>query len=458
MASIRRINVQCPNCRQPINTQIDAIIDPAQDPNAKTRLLSGRANTIQCPNCGSPVTVAAPLLYHDGSKDLLITFVPMELGLPKDAQEKAVGDLMRELMTRIPQNQMRGYLFNPRSSLTMQGLIDQVLQADGVTPEMMEAQKTRARLVETLLQTPEESLDAFIQQIDAQIDAPFFQLMTMMAQRVAQDGRPDMAQQIVMVQQRVAELSTFGGELLAASQRQEEIVREVAAQINELGQGATREDFLALAIQFAALDDPQEGQQHLEALVGLARPAFDAPFFQQLKLKTGQAPADERDMLEALEEILTALIDAVDQQSQADMQNIIGFLQAALQHPDPAAFLQANAGMIDDTVLSVLVTNIEQAQQQGNAAAAARLKEIYDTAIGVLQSAMPPELRFVNELLSAPSLDDARAMMNDEGRTYGGNLIATIDAIGQVLSSRGESALLDRLQILRAEAEQMFAG
>ena len=40
----------------------------------------------------------------------------------------------------------------------MQGLIDQVLQADGVTPEMMQAQRDRVKLVETFMQASEDTL------------------------------------------------------------------------------------------------------------------------------------------------------------------------------------------------------------------------------------------------------------------------------------------------------------
>src|SRR5690606_10637263 len=116
------------------------------------RLLSGRTNTVLCPSCGVTSTVAAPLLYHDSAKELLISFVPMELGLPKEQQEKVMGDLMRQLTAQIPKDSFKGYLFQPRQALTMQGLVEQILQADGVTPEMMEQQRARVRLVETLLQ------------------------------------------------------------------------------------------------------------------------------------------------------------------------------------------------------------------------------------------------------------------------------------------------------------------
>jgi uncharacterized Zn finger protein len=91
------MNLNCPSCGRPINAVVETVIDAGQDPQSKARLLSGQTNNIRCPNCGNMVTVAAPLLYHDASKELLIAFVPMELNLTKDQQEKTIGDLMREL-------------------------------------------------------------------------------------------------------------------------------------------------------------------------------------------------------------------------------------------------------------------------------------------------------------------------------------------------------------------------
>ena len=151
----RQMNLKCPNCGRPFTGTVDTVIDPTLDPQAKARLLCGQLNTLRCPNCGNPVTVAAPVLYHDASKELLIAFMPMELNLTKDQQEKAIGDLMREL--KLTQQAMKGYVFQPRRALTMQNLIEQVLQADGVTPEMMEEQRNRVRLLENLMQTPPDN-------------------------------------------------------------------------------------------------------------------------------------------------------------------------------------------------------------------------------------------------------------------------------------------------------------
>src|SRR5262245_29655442 len=222
MAKAIQTTISCTQCRQPIRATIQGLIDPVQNPQAKIDLLSGNLNTTICPNCGAPNTVLTPLLYHDPAKELLISYVPMELGLPKDAQEKVIGELMRDLTSQLPQGSFKAYLLQPRQALTMQGLVDQVLQADGVTPEMMEVQRNRVRLVEQFLQAQENDLPELVRQHDAEIDAEFFQTMTLLAQQVLQEGRQAVAQRVVEIQGLIAQFSTYGQQLIEQSRVQEE--------------------------------------------------------------------------------------------------------------------------------------------------------------------------------------------------------------------------------------------
>jgi len=158
MPKVMQTTISCVQCRQPVRATVQGLIDPAQNPQAKVALLSGTLNTTPCPNCGTANSVLTPLLYHDASKELLISFVPMELGLSRDAQEKAIGELLREVTTNLPQGAFKAYMLQPRQALTMQGLVEQVLAADGVTSEMLQAQRDRVKLVETFIQASDESL------------------------------------------------------------------------------------------------------------------------------------------------------------------------------------------------------------------------------------------------------------------------------------------------------------
>jgi hypothetical protein len=335
----------------------------------------------------------------------------------------------------------------------MQGLIDQILQADGISPEMREEQRTRARLIETFIRTADEDLPALVAEHDGKIDGQFLQLMTLMGQRLLQEGQRDAAEQIARTQQAVVQLSTFGQQLLQQSQAQEEIVRQVAMDVQGLGADADRSDLLELALRYGARPD---GDDWLQALVGLARPAFDNLFFQEMTVRTGQAPAAERDALESVRERLEQLSSMVDQQTQLAVQEAAGFLQAVLTSANPDELLQANADMIDDTFMAVLTANIQEADRQGNTNAANRLKDVYQRVVNLLRNTMQPELRFINELLSTPTDDEARDMIVQQAGQYGQGLLDMMDAVEDILVSRGEAGALERLAFLREEAQQVI--
>ncbi len=440
--------ISCVQCRQPIRANVQGLIDPGKNPQAKVALLSGSINTVPCPNCGAPNTVLMPLLYHDGSKELLISFVPMELGLSRDAQEKAIGDLLREVTSNLPQGAFKAYMLQPRQALTMQGLVDQVLQADGVTPEMMQAQRDRVKLVETFIQASEETLPELVQQNDARIDAQFFQTMTLALQQFLQQGREPLAERVAYVQNRIVELSTFGKKLMEQSQAQEAAIEKVAEAVNALGEQAQPADFLKLAIEY--MDD----ENSLQALVGLVRPVFDYNFFQELTQHISKAPASERDKLEGLREQLLELTAMVDQQAQMAMQEAANLLRAILTSQNPDELIAANLGMIDSTFMQVLSLNIQDATRRADVNASARLKDIYNRVIGALQAHMPPELRFINELLSAPSDDDARGMLTQHINEYGTPFLAAMDAVEEQIAGQGNPALMERFTMLRREATQ----
>lgn len=441
MSAVTQTTLRCSSCGQPFPAQVRTYIDPASDPQGKIALLNGQLNAARCPHCRVINMVAAPLLYHDPAKELLVAYVPMELNLQKDQQEKIIGDLMRAL----PKDNFKGYMFSPRRALTMQGLIEQVLQADGVTPEMMEMQRERVRLVQQLVDAPDDQIPALVNEHDALIDRQFFQTMSMMAQRMLEVGQPQLAQRVAQVQNYIARLSTVGQSLIQRQAEQEQIVQEVAEAIQSLGEGASRADFMNLAVQYAGDDD------RLQALVGMARPAFDYTFFQELSVFTGQAPAQERDRLETLRDTLLALTESIDAQARMEVNNAARLLQALLEAPDMDELLQANAHLIDDTFMAVLTVNIQEADRAQNGEASARLRQIYERVMTMIQDTMPPELVFVNELLSAQSENQAREMITARAHEFGDSLLQMMDAVSEALATQGNQPLYDRLLLLREE-------
>lgn len=186
----------------------------------------------------------------------------------------------------------------------------------------------------------------------------------------------------------------------------------------------------------------------------MVRPVFDYNFFQELTQHISKAPASERDKLEGLREQLLELTAMVDQQAQMAMQEAANLLRAILTSQNPDELIAANLGMIDSTFMQVLSLNIQDATRRADVNASARLKDIYNRVIGALQAHMPPELRFINELLSAPSDDDARGMSTQHINEYGTPFLAAMDAVEEQIAGQGNPALMERFTMLRREATQ----
>lgn len=441
--------LQCSNCGTPNPVALRRVINAQSDPQGKAMLLSGSVNQFRCQACGTVNTVSSPILYHDGTKELLIAFVPMDVAMRQGlSEDKMVGDLMNELTRSIPKEEFRAYMFNPKRALTMKGMIEQILEADGITKEMLEDQQKRVMLVQKFLEAKsEEELVKMIGENDAEINMTTFQTLSLMAQRLIQQGNQQVVAHLAAVQQVLLENSTFGKELQQRQDAQEEQIREVAADIEALGEDPKREDFLNLVLKYI------DNEDKLSALVGLVRPAFDYEFFNMLTTHIGKAPADEREKLEALRDLLNELTQAIDQQSRALVQQKAQFLQILLGSNEYQQLLAENADQIDDNFMAILTANIQEAERRGEIPVAAKLKQIYQAAVAILQSQMSPELQFLNQLLSTPDDASLQELIKANAANFDAELLETLDAVEQMFAAQGQQAALTRLAQIRTALE-----
>ena len=445
MTQPTQTTLQCSNCGTPNAVVMRRVIDVQNDPQGKNALLSGQINQFQCQNCGTVNSVSSPLLYHDASKEMLIAFVPMDVAMRRGSnEEQMVGQLMNELTGTLPKEQFRSYMFNPKRALTMKGLIEQILEADGVTPEMMAEQQKRVELVQKLFEADsEEKLTALIAEHDDQIDVSVFQTISLMAQRMIQTGQQQAVGHLAAIQQILLEESTFGKELEQRQQAQEEVVRTVAAELEQLDENATRSDFLDIAISYAGDEDK------LQALVGLIRPAFDETLFAEFAERINQASAEDRAMLEGVRDTLQEFVQQVDQQTEMLMQQKVQFLQSLLNSPNYEQIMIENATLIDDNFMGILTANIQEAERRKDIQSAARLSQIYESAVNILQSQMSPELIFINDLLMAEDDNTVQAIITERIGNFSHELMDVVDAVEGLLIQQGQQDAVQRLTAIR---------
>ncbi|GAB1420809.1 CpXC domain-containing protein [Anaerolineales bacterium] len=440
MPSLTPHTIQCPSCGQPFQMNIRTVIDTNDDPEAKIRLIEGTLNAQTCPNCGHLARANTPILYHDASHELLLAYVPAELGGSRMDEERIIGDLMNQLTRNIPKEQFKAYMFNPSRALTLKGMIETILNADGITREMLDEQQSRVNLIQQLAQfTDPETLSNYIQENDAKFDEAFMQTLSMMIQRLIQEGHNEAGQRLVMIHGQLMEFSSLGKSLAERRERQEELFKEVAETIGALGEDATREDFLRLAVAH------HDNQDYIEAMVGLVRPVFDYQFLELLSQKI-DANDDQNIAYLNLRDVLLEAIRVVDEEAEMAMQQTVSFLQAIVNSPDPAAILSANPMLIDQQFLAILQANMQRAQKEQNQPLFERLRDVYEIAMDVLQSILSPQSRLLSQLIEIEDPTELTNAVEANREHFDEESTMILQNMKQLFQENGETHFLERVE------------
>lgn len=430
----RATPVTCPNCGTPFAANLQQLFDVGMDPTAKQRFLQGDFNVLQCPTCSLQFQVATPLIYHDPGKELFITYVPMELNLPPTEKERLLGQMTQALMSALPPEARKGYLLQPRDSLTLQGMLEQVLAADGITREMLDAQQRKVELISQLVMTDESALLAEIRAHDADIDLAFLELVGAMAQSAVQNGDDAMAARLMKVRELAVQESTVGQD----TQAQSALLEATARELSELGEQLTPDKLLALVL--SAEDDDR-----VAILTTLARPLMDYDFLVALSNRVEAASEAERPALEARRQVVLETLNDIDAIARERGNQVTGTLQRLLQAPDLEAAVKAAMPEIDDTFMGILAQNYDAAMKAGRQDVADRLQAIGDMVMRVLSESAPPEVRFVNQLLSQPDEDSALLFIKQQAATLPPTTVEAMAAIGDQLRGAGRNDMADRL-------------
>lgn len=433
--------IRCPQCSNPIQARIEQVVDVSQDPAAKARLLSGSLNLVRCPNCGFEGQIATPLVYHDPEKELLITFVPSQVPLEKDKQERVIGRLINEIIDRLPAEKRKGYLLQPRSALTMQGLAERVLEADGITREQIEAQRERIRLFEQILSMPEEELPDFVQRHDEELDDTFFQLAALSLQSAGDEGTRERADRRI---QLILQHSSYGMRILA----KENALQDMAEKLQAFGEDLKRENLLELTLSGG--DD-----DHLEALVRLARPAFDYVFFQQFTERMERSEGEERDRMAALRSQLLTLTEEVDQAQEARAMEAAALLRSLMESDDLDQAILEALPFVDEVFLGILQANLRAAKERDDEGAQARLKEIDHRIRAVIRDSLPPSLQLAQKLLDQSDEAGAFDLLQGSADQIDDLLIGALQATAQRLERGGDSEGASRVRRLLEKAEEL---
>lgn len=374
MATQQIVPVVCVNCRTQFNAPVVPIID-GQNPALKSAFLQGRLSAVPCPQCGFVNNLTIPMLYYDLEKELALVLAPNSLHLAGPDQEKMIGSLTNSLVNSLPPEQRKFYLLNPKIFLTFDSIVKAVLEADGITEEVLEAQKAKVKLLEEFLQVQDEAaLQEKVKEHDAELDREFFEILTASMQAAQMEGNRAGAQALYALRSVLAELSSQG----------QQAVAEIDAGLG-LVHITSREDLLE-KLQKAQSDE------EFEAFTAAGHPLLDYTFFQQLTAKIDEiAKAGDVKQAETLKNLRTKILDTKarqEEESRTALQKSVALLREVLQSRDPQKILAQKLDQIDESFFAVLSANIEEARRQNQNEAAQAMEMIGSMAMAMLQESL----------------------------------------------------------------------
>jgi len=429
----QQVALNCPTCGNPIQADVYNLVDIGQQPELKARLLRGRLNVARCAACGSEGVIAAPLMYHDPEKEVLFIYVPRESQLNDQEQQRLIGNLTNLIMAWLPPEKRKGYLLVPKTFLSYQSLVEAILQAEGVTPEMMATQRARMQLLDRLLQAmaDEDRLKALVAEADSQIDFEFFASLGAYIEASRQDGREESARTLEGLRERLLESSSYG--------------RKLAAQMvaGSPGRSPLQRDELLQKLLAA------RSEEELADLVTWYRSAVDYLFFQMLtdRMESAQreGKTEEAQHLKQLRSTLLELTDRLDEEARAALEQAAGLLRSLLAAAEPEALIREHLAEFNDAFFIVLGANLQATDEAEEGELHERLQRLGTLVLQVAQERLPPEVRLIRGLLTAPDDDAVQSLLQENEPLINERLVALMRELAGEIENAQTAARLKEL-------------
>lgn len=421
--------ITCPNCQNQFQVPVEQILDVQADPDAKARLLNGLVNLAVCPNCRMGGSLNLPFLYHDSNKELALVYMPMEAGRDDLQRQQAIGKLTGAVMNSLPPEQRKGYLLQPQVFFTQESLINKVLEADGITQEMLAEQRAKTDLLRRMLEaSSDEALETIIKENDAAIDSEFFLVLAANLELAQAMRQVESLQRLLAVRHKLLELSSEGKAVRARSETLEAFRAE-----------PTREKLLDLLIQ---TDDARTR----EVLIALGQPLLDYPFFQAFTARIeATLDKDKKKRLEELRSEVLAVRDRLEEATRALFEERAALLRDLLLSEDPEKLARRRFEELDQAFLSVLSINLKDAQAAGDQPAMESLQKIWNLVMGLMEETLPPELRLFNRLMSTEDEAQIEKMLQENRDLVNARLIQFMEQTEAHMREEGSTEAADHL-------------
>lgn len=433
------VQLQCPNCGTTFTADVFNLVDVTAEPQLKPIFLSGQINLAVCPACGFTSMLGTPLAYHDAAKQLFMVYIPQEIDLPAEDQERFIGGASAVLLRTLPADAPRSHLLTPQRFMSLQSLVDAVLDAEGISREVRDKQRRIVEVISALAEAVGTKDDAaFAQAVEANRDAmdeEFFTILGMYAEASRREQRDETAMLLEMI----------------------------ASKLGEQGVGVadgepTDSDDGALDMLVERLE--QATDEQVEGILSEARPLIDYAFFHawtnriEVLQAAGDVTAAER--LNSRRQQIIETVAAMDKQAQAIFEAGSQALHEVLAADDPRAALEGLGERLDDAFMLVLSANQTAAARAGQADAVERLNQIEALALDVIQSKLSPTERLINELMMAETTRESTSILRRNAAMVTPELVQHLNQLADEHAARGSTETSEQLRRFAREAGAML--
>lgn len=442
MSQVLLARINCPGCGHPYQARVEQVLDVRADPGAKMRVLNGLINVAICPQCGVRGALSLPFLYHDPDQELALVYMPMEAGRDNLERQQAIGQLTSAVMNSLPAEERKAYLFQPQVFLTLENLTNKILEADGVTPEMIQEQKAKAELLQRMLDaTSDEVLEVMIKENEAAIDVGFFRLLGFNLEMAQAAGQAADVQRLLALRNKLLGLTSEGRAVKARGK----ILEALRAE-------PTRENLLELLVQ-----TPDEATR--ESLIVFGRSLLDYVFFQSLTSRIESASdEDERERLTALRKEVLAVRDRIDEGQRVLYEERSVLLRDLLLSDDPEALARRRFQELDQAFFNVLTANLSEAQAAGSEEAVRSLRAVWGLVLQLMEESLPPELQLFNRVMAAGDDTEIEGLLQENQDLVTEHLVRFMEEARANAQQEGESEAAERLALVVEKAKGMVGG
>jgi len=435
--------ITCPNCQTRYAADIFQLIDVGQQPELKQFVLSNQFNLAVCPQCGASGQIGTPLVYHDPAHDLFMTFVPPEMHLDAMQREQIIGRLVRQIVENTPPEKRRAYMFQPQSVLSMQTFMENILETEGITKEMIARQRKQSELLRKLANADKDVRDYLLKENMGLIDETFMAMLQSIMEAASQMNEGN----------QLVKLSNLRAKLMTETPAGRRMEKQQIA-IHKFNQAAKKQGGLSAELLLEHVLANRDDDGVVDAIVSAGQGALRYNFFSlfteeiEKEEKAGDLAAAKQ--LSELRARLLKIYDQIQQQTRAVMTQAAETLETILQAPDRETAVYANFERFDDAFMYYLASRIAQADQQGQTELVQTLQHIHTLIVQEAEGQVPPEIQLLNAMLEAESDLERAQILEEHPELVTPEVMEVLGVVQQQVLQTGQDELNGRIETIKA--------